>query len=218
MYGCELGDDGSARGYSLVGYDGEDFLAVDPLQKKAIALTDEAHIAVQILNSPETQAAERTSIYLQTVCIDWLKNLIGYGKEELNRRVRPKVKVSSQNVNGVTKLHCQVYGFYPQDVDVKWQKNGIDVPSHEAKHVLPNSDGTYQIRVTVEVPAKARGYSCHVDHPSLDKTLIVNSDSQWSSNTLWIVIAALAGVMAVSAVGFIIYGKRSGKRQTLYFL
>uniref|UniRef100_A0A8C5PCV7 Ig-like domain-containing protein n=1 Tax=Leptobrachium leishanense TaxID=445787 RepID=A0A8C5PCV7_9ANUR len=99
-------------------------------------------------------------------------------------------------------------------MDVKWQKNGMDVPSHEAKHVFPNSDGTYQIRVTVEVAAEDReGHSCHVDHASLDQTLTVKWEPQSSSNTLWIVIAFLVGVTAIAAVvGFIIWKKRSGKK------
>ncbi|CAH2329804.1 major histocompatibility complex class I-related gene -like, partial [Pelobates cultripes] len=91
--------------------------------------------------------------------------------------VCPEVKVSSQQSDGVTKLHCQVYGFYPRDVDVNWKRGGTEIPSDEAKQVLPNTDGTYQITVTVEVlPEEVEIYSCHVDHSSLNETLIVNPD------------------------------------------
>uniref|UniRef100_A0A8C5WMB8 Ig-like domain-containing protein n=1 Tax=Leptobrachium leishanense TaxID=445787 RepID=A0A8C5WMB8_9ANUR len=211
MCGCELRDDGSSRAYDQLGYDMKDFLALDPERGVYYPLTDQAHSIIQRWNSPDAQEGERWKNYLETECIDWLKKYIEYGKEELERRVRPEVKVSEQNVKGVTKLHCQVYGFYPRDVDVKWQKNGIDVPSYEAKHVLPNSDGTYQIRVTVEISAEDReGHSCHVDHASLDQTLTVQWEPQSSSNTLWIVIGVLVGVIAIAAVGFIIWGKRSG--------
>ncbi|CAH2223753.1 MHC class I antigen [Pelobates cultripes] len=88
--------------------------------------------------------------------------------------VRPAVKVSDQKADGATKLLCQVYGFYPRDVDVNWKRDGIEVPSDEAKQVLPNTDGTYQITVTVEVlPEEMNRHSCHVEHISLDKTVIV---------------------------------------------
>ncbi|KAG8548831.1 hypothetical protein GDO81_023959 [Engystomops pustulosus] len=66
--------------------------------------------------------------------------------------VQPKVKVSGRESGDTTKLHCVVYGFHPRAVDVRWMKNGVDdVPTYETTHVLPNPDGTYQIRVSVDV-------------------------------------------------------------------
>uniref|UniRef100_A0A8C5MQG3 Ig-like domain-containing protein n=1 Tax=Leptobrachium leishanense TaxID=445787 RepID=A0A8C5MQG3_9ANUR len=211
MYGCELRDDGSIRTYDQDGYDGKDFTALDTERGFYYPLTDQAQASVQKWNSPEARVGERKKIFLETECIDWLRKYLEYGKEELQRRVRPEVKVSDQNVNGVRKLHCQVYGFYPRDVDVNWQKNGLDVPSYEAKHVLPNSDGTYQIRVTMEVPPDDRdGYSCHVDHASLDQTLTVKWEPQSSSNMLWIVIGVPAGVIVIAAV--VIIWKKLAKK------
>uniref|UniRef100_A0A8C5PYZ9 Ig-like domain-containing protein n=1 Tax=Leptobrachium leishanense TaxID=445787 RepID=A0A8C5PYZ9_9ANUR len=156
MFGCELRGDGSTRGYDQFGYDGKDHMVLDPERWVYYALVDQAQVTTQKWNSPEERAGERSKNYMENICIPWLRKYLVYGEEELERRVHPEVKVSDQNVNGVTKLHCQVYGFYPRDVDVKWEKNGIDVLSYEAKHVLPNSDGTYQIRVTVEVAAEDR--------------------------------------------------------------
>uniref|UniRef100_A0A8C5MKH3 Ig-like domain-containing protein n=1 Tax=Leptobrachium leishanense TaxID=445787 RepID=A0A8C5MKH3_9ANUR len=213
MYGCELRDDGSTRVYYQVGFEGTDFFILDSDQWILIPLTGQAHITTERLNGPDERLAERNKYFLENTCVSWLRKYLENAKEELERRVRPEVKVSDQTVNGVTKLHCQVYGFYPRDVDVNWQKNGIDVSSYEAKHVFPNSDGTYQIRVTAEVAAEDReGHSCHVDHASLDQTLIVKWESQSSSNTLGIVIAVLAGVLAIAAIGFIIWRISSGKK------
>uniref|UniRef100_A0A8C5MKB8 Ig-like domain-containing protein n=1 Tax=Leptobrachium leishanense TaxID=445787 RepID=A0A8C5MKB8_9ANUR len=213
MYGCDLRDDGSSRGYAQFGYDGKDFLILDPEQWVFIPITDLAQITTQRLNSPEERLGERYKNYLH-VCIDWLKKHLENGKGVLDRKVRPEVTISGQNVNGVTKLHCQVYGFYPRDVDVNWKRNGLDVPSYERKQILPNTDSTYQIRVTVEVLTNDRdGYSCHVDHASLDQTLTVKWEPQSSSNTLWIVIAVLAGVLAIAAIGFIIWRISSVHRQ-----
>uniref|UniRef100_A0A8C5MN83 Ig-like domain-containing protein n=1 Tax=Leptobrachium leishanense TaxID=445787 RepID=A0A8C5MN83_9ANUR len=181
MCGCELRDDGSTRGYYQYGYDGKDLMALDTERWVYYPLTDYAQATVQKWNIAGVRKGERDRIYLENICIDWLKKYVEYGKEELERRVRPEVKVSDQIVNGVAKLHCQVYGFYPRDVDVKWQKNGIEVSSYEAKHILPNSDGTYQIRVTVEVAAEDReGHSCHVEHASLDQTLTVKWGKSYS--------------------------------------
>uniref|UniRef100_A0A8C5PCV3 Ig-like domain-containing protein n=1 Tax=Leptobrachium leishanense TaxID=445787 RepID=A0A8C5PCV3_9ANUR len=199
MCGCELRDDGSIRVYDQLGYDMKDFLALDPERGVYYPLTDQAQATTQQWNSPEEQAGKRWKNYLETECIDWLKKYIEYGKEELERRVRPEVKVSDQTINGVTKLHCQVYGFYPRDLDVNWKKNGIVVPSNATKLILPNSDGTYQIRVTVEVPAEDReGHSCHVDHASLDRSLNAEIEVHASINVE--LAAALSGGLGVPII------------------
>uniref|UniRef100_A0A8C5MLS6 Ig-like domain-containing protein n=1 Tax=Leptobrachium leishanense TaxID=445787 RepID=A0A8C5MLS6_9ANUR len=210
MYGCELRAEGTIKSYMQLGYDGKDFLALDTERWLYYPLLYQAQVTAQRWNSQELLQWERAKNYLESMCTDWLRKYLEYGKEELERRVRPKVKISDQTINGVIKLHCQVYRFHPRDVDVNWQKNGIDVPSYEAKHVFPNSDGTYQIRVTVEIPAEDReGHSCHVDHASLEEILIVKWEPQSSSNTLWIVIGVvLGGVTAIAAAGFIIWRKR----------
>ncbi|CAI9540615.1 unnamed protein product, partial [Staurois parvus] len=99
-----------------------------------------------------------------------------YGREDLAKRVRPEVKVwGRRQSDDVTRLHCLVYGFHPRPVDVKWMRNGEDhVPSDEMTPILPHPDGTYQIRVSVEVPTKEGDtYFCHVDHSSLEDVLTV---------------------------------------------
>ncbi|CAH2314629.1 MHC class Ia alpha antigen [Pelobates cultripes] len=177
MYGCELRDDGSTRGYWQYSYDGKGFLALDMQHGIYIPLTDQAQLSAYRWNSPEVQGVERAKYYLQTECIEWLKKYIEHGKEELDRRNPPQVIILSQQSYGFTKLHCQVYGFYPQDIDVTWKRNGIEIPLDEAKQILPNTDGTYQIRITVKVPAREKeGYACYVVHSSLTETLTVKWD------------------------------------------
>uniref|UniRef100_A0A8C5MM38 Ig-like domain-containing protein n=1 Tax=Leptobrachium leishanense TaxID=445787 RepID=A0A8C5MM38_9ANUR len=170
-HGCELKDDGSSRSYARLGYGGKDYLELDRLNSNVTYLTNEAQRIADTLIILDGSAVEQMQVYLQTDCIDWLRECVGHGKELLNRTVPPEVKNLDQTVNGVTKLHCQVHGFYPQEVDMKWKKDEIVVPSNEAKHVLPNSDGTLQIRVTVEVLAEDReGHSCLEDQASFDRS------------------------------------------------
>ncbi|KAM8952773.1 class I histocompatibility antigen, F10 alpha chain-like [Pelodytes ibericus] len=213
MYGCELRDDGSSRGYDQYGYDGSDFLALDAERGVYIPLTHEAQITAQKWNSRDVRVGERQKNYLETRCMEGLKEYIGYGRDELERRVRPEVKVSARQSDGVTELHCQVYGFYPRDVDVNWKRNGIEVPSEEAKQVLPNTDGTFQIRATVEVmPREGDSYSCHVDHSSLPETLMVMWDpNAESGSNVGIIIAIVAVVIALVAlvIGVVVWKKHS---------
>ncbi|CAH2314631.1 MHC class Ia alpha antigen [Pelobates cultripes] len=201
MYGCELRDDGSTRGYWQYSYDGKGFLALDMQHGIYIPLTDQAQLSAYRWNSPEVRAGERAKYYLQTECIEWLNKYIEFGKEELDRRIPPEVKVSSQQSDGVSKLHCQVYGFYPRDVDVIWKRNGIEIPFDETKQVLPNTDGTYQITVTVEVPPDEREkYSCHVDHSSLNETLIVTWDKEYITRHYYVIFAAVSLVFLFGLV------------------
>ncbi|CAJ0939695.1 unnamed protein product [Ranitomeya imitator] len=129
---------------------------------------------------------------------------------DLNRillDIRPQVKVSGQEKGDTVKLHCQVYGFHPRAVDVKWMKNKEDeVHSYETTHVLPNPDGTYQIRVSAEVtPKDGDRYSCYVDHRSLEEPLYIVWEPEKSSVWVIAVVVALVIIAVFGIGGFIFY-------------
>ncbi|XP_066451468.1 class I histocompatibility antigen, F10 alpha chain-like isoform X1 [Eleutherodactylus coqui] len=218
MRGCELGDDGSIRGYEQLRYDGGEFIALDTQTWTYMATMSQALISTQRWNSPEVQEGERNRNYLENICIDWLKKYVENGREELERRVRPTVKVSGQHKDGTLMLHCQVYGFHPRHVDVKWMKNRVDdVPTYETTHVLPNPDGTYQIRVSADVmPGEDDSYSCYVDHSSLGAPLnIVWEPEQPSSWVTPVVVAVVVVVLLVAAVvGFLLYRRNKASYKT----
>ncbi|CAI9596930.1 unnamed protein product [Staurois parvus] len=175
MYGCELRHDNSSRLYYRYGYDGRDFLTLDTERWVFEPSVYEAQISTQRWNSAEDGAGQRWKYILEMRCVELLKKYFGYGRRALERRVSPQVKISSQELGDVTNLHCRVYGFYPQEVDVKWVKNGKDVVHLvESTPILPNNDGTYQFIVSIKVtPKDGSTYSCHIDHCSLVEELIV---------------------------------------------
>ncbi|KAM9325376.1 class I histocompatibility antigen, F10 alpha chain-like [Gastrophryne carolinensis] len=212
MYGCELRDDGSTAGYNQYGYDGREFTYLDTQSWIYIPTMSEAQISTQRWNSPEVRLGERNKNYLENICIDWLKKYIEYGREDLERRVRPEVKVWGHQKDGVTTLHCLAYGFHPRAVDVKWVRNGdIDLMSLEAKTILPHPDGTYQTRTSVEVPTReGDSYSCHVDHSSMDEILAVIWEPDRGVPHYVIVIAVIAALAALAGViaGVIVYMKK----------
>ncbi|XP_053577902.1 H-2 class I histocompatibility antigen, Q9 alpha chain isoform X2 [Bombina bombina] len=213
MYGCDLYDDGSTRGYIQDGYDGREFTTLDTDRWIYVPIMTEAQITAQRVNSPEVGAAENDKNYLQGRCIEYLRKYIRAGSAELERKVISQVKVSGHQSDAVTKLHCRVYGFYPKAVDVKWVKNGeIDLMSEEAAQVLPNPDGTYQLRVTVEVIRKdGDSFFCHVDHSSLKEPLTVLWEPKKSQTNL-IIIVAVVGVLLIIAAGvggYFIYRKKN---------
>ncbi|XP_063794410.1 class I histocompatibility antigen, Gogo-B*0101 alpha chain-like isoform X4 [Pseudophryne corroboree] len=218
MHGCELRDDGSTAGYRQYGYDGRDFLHLDTERWIYIPTMHEAQITAQRWNSPDVREIESNRIYLQDECIEWLKIHINNGREDLEKRVAPEVKVTGHRSGEVTKLRCQVYGFHPRAVDVKWMRDEQDeVLSVEASRILPHPDGTYQIRVTVEVPAgEEERYSCHVDHSSLEKTLSVKWEPR-SGPSVGVIIGAVIGGLAVLALvigAVLIYRRRNSDYKT----
>ncbi|XP_068103890.1 class I histocompatibility antigen, F10 alpha chain-like, partial [Hyperolius riggenbachi] len=208
MYGCELRDDGSTAGYDQYGYDGRDFLYLDTERWIWLPIMLEAQITTQRWNSPEVRVGEMKKNYLQNTCIEWLKKYINNGKEDLEKRVRPEVKVwGRQHPDWVTRLQCLAYGFHPRAVDVKWVRNGEDhLISDEASPILPHPDGTYQYRVSVEVPRREGDtYSCHVDHSSLEEILTV----PWEPDNglpMPVIAAAAAAICCIIVVATVFAG------------
>ncbi|XP_073498154.1 major histocompatibility complex class I-related gene protein-like [Phyllobates terribilis] len=194
MTSCELRDDGSTIGYKQYRYDGEEFVYFDTTTGTFIPSMAEARIITQKWNRQDLRMREITKIYMENECTERLKRFIEYRKEDLERRVRPQVKVSSQEKGDTMKLHCQVYGFYPRAVDVKWMNGEDEVHSYETTHVLPNPDGTYQIRVSAEVtPKEGDSYSCYVDHSSLEEPLLI----KWESPRAFLLAVIISAVVSI---------------------
>ncbi|CAI9554575.1 unnamed protein product [Staurois parvus] len=125
MYGCELRDDGTTAGYDQHGYDGREFMSLDTQRGIWIPTMNEAQITTQRWNSPEVRSGEIQKNYLENECIEFLKKHINNGREDLERRVCPEVKVwGRRQSDDVTRLHCLVYGFHPPtcgcEVDEEW--------------------------------------------------------------------------------------------------
>ncbi|XP_044161115.1 major histocompatibility complex class I-related gene protein-like isoform X3 [Bufo gargarizans] len=216
MHSCEMRDDGSTIGHQEYRYDGEEYMYLDMKTALFIPTMAEAQITTQRWNSPDIRRGEWVKNFLESRCIETLKKYLEFGREDLERRVQPGVKVQGQESTKVTKLHCHVYGFHPRAVYVKWMKNGVDdIPSYETTHVLPNPDGTYQIRVSVEViPKEGESYSCYVDHSSLEEPLLVKWEPKQNIFRTIVICAAISAVIIVVIVitGILIYKNRNNYR------
>ncbi|XP_073498157.1 major histocompatibility complex class I-related gene protein-like isoform X1 [Phyllobates terribilis] len=210
MTSCELRDDGGTGGYEEFRYDGEKFMDLDVQTGSFMPIMNEAQIIAYRWNRPDVRMGERYKVYLENKCIDLLKRFLEHGREVLERRVRPQVKVSGQEKGDTMKLHCQVYGFHPRAVDVKWMNREDEVHSYETTHVLPNPDGTYQIRVSAEVtPKKDDRYSCYVDHSSLKRPLHVKWERAQNALLTAITTAGviILVIIVLTGAGFMIYKK-----------
>ncbi|OCT69256.1 hypothetical protein XELAEV_18040567mg [Xenopus laevis] len=173
-FACELNEDSTINGYEEIAYNGKEVITFDKERVVYVPAMQEALVITQLWNK-RYDHAKMNKMYMENECIQHMNLYLTYILTDLERKVLPKVKVLSSETAGGRILHCWVYGFYPRDVEVKWIKNGRDeIYSEESAEILPNPDGTYQIRVSVEVtPEEGATYSCHVDHSSLENPLVV---------------------------------------------
>uniref|UniRef100_U3IS38 MHC class I-like antigen recognition-like domain-containing protein n=2 Tax=Anas TaxID=8835 RepID=U3IS38_ANAPP len=85
MFGCDLLEDGSIRGFDQYGYEGRDFIALDKDTLTFTAADAAAQITKRKWEEDETPA-ERRKFYLENTCIKWLRKYVSYGKDVLERR------------------------------------------------------------------------------------------------------------------------------------
>ncbi|KAK7167374.1 hypothetical protein R3I94_001690 [Phoxinus phoxinus] len=81
-------------------------------------------------------------------------------------RVKPRVKVMNPfcNETGVVQMTCLATGFYPRHINLTLFQD--DQPVIEERitggELLPNADGTYQMRKSVELTVKEKGTPTHL--------------------------------------------------------
>ncbi|KAG7465322.1 hypothetical protein MATL_G00175170 [Megalops atlanticus] len=171
MYGCELDDDGSTRGFMQYGYDGEDHIVLDLETMTWTTVQPQAAITKQEWDSDRARNAYLSDYFTQE-CIEWLKQFVGFGRSSLERKIPPEVSVFQKD----SQVTCHVTGFFPRGILVSWERDGEEVYEGVRQgEILPNEDGTFQMRSTLEVsPEELQGhlYTCRVMHSSQDEWLI----------------------------------------------
>ncbi|XP_032065691.1 major histocompatibility complex class I-related gene protein-like [Thamnophis elegans] len=207
MYGCELREDGSKRGYDQYSYDGRDFLSFDKETLTWTAIDREAQLIKRTWEA-DLDRLRRNKLFLEEICIGLLRKFLGYGKETFARKELPTVKVTrSMDPSGLLEtLVCQAFGFYPKEINATWRRDGL-IWEEETfwKSIAPNSDGTYHAWLSIRINPKERDrYRCHVEHASLAEPLLVG----WKEKTVPFAVGAiLGGVLTASllaSVGLVV--------------
>ncbi|XP_059411673.1 major histocompatibility complex class I-related gene protein-like isoform X4 [Carassius carassius] len=174
MYGCEFDDQtGETNGFRQEGYDGEDFLLLDLTEMRWITPVMQGFFTVQKWNNYRYEI-EAKKHYFSTVCIEWLKKYLEYGKSSLKKTVSPQVSLLQKSSS--SPVVCHATGFYPKYVTISWMRNGQDHDEDvDLGELLPNEDGTFQrsseLRVTPE-EWKNNKFICVVEHQG--KTITAN--------------------------------------------
>nr|XP_051714125.1 T-cell surface glycoprotein CD1a [Oryctolagus cuniculus] len=108
---------------------------------------------------------------LTVTCPRFLFSLLDTGKADIQCQVRPTAWLSSGPSPGPGRLQlvCHVSGFYPKPIRVMWMHGDKEQLGTWRGGVLPHADGTWYLRVTLEVVAgEAEELSCWVKHSSLE--------------------------------------------------
>uniref|UniRef100_A0A8C1S863 Ig-like domain-containing protein n=1 Tax=Cyprinus carpio TaxID=7962 RepID=A0A8C1S863_CYPCA len=82
---------------------------------------------------------------------------------------KPEVKFiqKANSDSGGSRLSCLATGFYPRHINLTLFRDEQPVADHEitAGDLLPNDDGTYQMRKSLEISAADKHtYTCSVTH------------------------------------------------------
>ncbi|XP_072213892.1 class I histocompatibility antigen, F10 alpha chain-like isoform X2 [Excalfactoria chinensis] len=218
MYGCDIFEDGTTRGYDQYGYDGRDFIALDKDTMTYTAAVPEAVPSKRAWE--EGNEPERWKHYLEETCVQWLRRYVEHGKAELGRTEQPEVRVWGKEADGILTLSCRAHGFYPRPIAVSWVKDGavLGQDTHSGG-IVPNSDGTYHTWVTIEaLPGDGDKYQCRVEHASLPQPGLYSWERP-QSNVVPIVVGVVVAIVAiaiVAGVGFFIYRQHAGKKEKGY--
>ncbi|XP_020944095.1 antigen-presenting glycoprotein CD1d isoform X5 [Sus scrofa] len=151
----------------------------------------------RVLN--EDQGTKETVQWLlYDICPQFVRGVLETGKSELEKQVKPEAWLSSGPTPGPGRLLlvCHVSGFYPKPVWVMWMRGEQEQPGTQQGDILPHADGTWYLRVTLDVAAgEASGLSCRVKHSSLgDQDIILYWDH---SHVLVIVLSVLAFILVL---------------------
>jgi len=137
----------------------------------------------------------------------------------LSKTVEPSVRLRSVDAAGSKHpgmLVCSVYGFYPKQIRVTWQKNGNNVTSDvTSTEELSNGNWLYQIHSYLEfTPTPGEKITCMVEHASLTGPKLYEWDPTFESQRNKIAVGTAGLVLGLVSLvtGMIFYKKNHAGR------
>uniref|UniRef100_A0AAY4DAR1 Ig-like domain-containing protein n=1 Tax=Denticeps clupeoides TaxID=299321 RepID=A0AAY4DAR1_9TELE len=135
------------------------------------------------------------------LCIKTLKHYLSKEKNRVIRKVKPRVRLVSKD--GGTRVSCLATGFYPRHINLTLSRDGqpVDEEQTTGGELLPNADGTYQMRKTLDVTPEdlkeSHKFTCTATHLSLDNKLDVSlgNSCNITSNNVYFICTLLLDVM-----------------------
>ncbi|KAM3911175.1 rano class II histocompatibility antigen, A beta chain-like [Leptodactylus fuscus] len=180
-------------------YNQEEQVYFDSKEGKYIAKTESGRRDADYFNS-QKDLIEQRKREAKTLCIRNYR--VGELVRGIGRRVTPEVYVSLMPHDDPRSVQhmlvCNVYGFYPSEIEVKWYRNGREETEQiQSSELFHNGDWTYQILVMLETEMeKGDTFTCEVHHSSLKTPQRVDWHPQKSESA--------KNKMATGIVGFVL--------------
>ncbi|XP_008507994.2 T-cell surface glycoprotein CD1a-like isoform X1 [Equus przewalskii] len=169
--GCDLHFGKGSVGYMRVAYQGSDFLS---FQSNSWLPSpnggSKAQHVCRLFNSDQI-TLEKIHRLLSDTCQRFLLGLLDAGKSYLQRQVKPEAWLSTGRNPGPGRLMliCHTSGFHPKSIWVMWMRGEQEHPGTQRSDILPNADGTWYLRASLDVQAtETSDLSCRVRHSSLE--------------------------------------------------
>ncbi|XP_065103386.1 DLA class I histocompatibility antigen, A9/A9 alpha chain [Paramisgurnus dabryanus] len=155
------------------------------------------------------------------ICIKTLRRYLNTEKNRVMRKVKPRVRLLKKTLKDTDEVQitCLATGFYPRHMNLTLSKGGqaVDDVQITGGELLPNGDGTYQMRKSLVISAEELherpNYNCTAKHLSLDNKLDITFDVKvfnLGSYKLFIVVSVLVliGVAILIIIAIIMWRKR----------
>ncbi|XP_018950863.1 major histocompatibility complex class I-related gene protein-like [Cyprinus carpio] len=149
-------------------------------------------------------------------CLNTLRSYLKKRGAQVKRKVKPRVRLikkANSDSRGF-RVSCLATGFYPRHINLTLFRDEQPVADHEITggDLLPNDDGTYQMRKSLEISAADKHtYTCSATHLSLDNKLDI--DLEYQGETFKQVISSVLVVLALGLVLITVIGVIKWRRR-----
>uniref|UniRef100_A0A8C0S2W5 CD1c molecule n=1 Tax=Canis lupus familiaris TaxID=9615 RepID=A0A8C0S2W5_CANLF len=157
-------------GFLRSAYEGSDFVTFQNMSLVPSPGADSKAQSVCYLINQYEGIKEIVYRLITNTCPRFVLGLFDAAKVDYKRQVRPEAWLSTGPAPGPGRLRlvCHVSGFHPKPVQVTWMRGEQEQQGTQRGDILPHADGTWYLRVTLDVAAReAAGLSCRVKHSSL---------------------------------------------------
>ncbi|XP_030621665.1 HLA class I histocompatibility antigen, Cw-3 alpha chain-like [Chanos chanos] len=144
------------------------------------------------------------------ICIKTLKKYLHIEKNNVMRKVKPRVRLLKKTLtdSGMVQVTCLATGFYPRHINLTILRDGQPVPEDlvTGGMLLPNDDGTYQMRKSLEVNAeelRMRHYTCSATHLSLDNKLDISLEYDLGP-PLEVIVSSVLAVILLCVIAIVV--------------